>query len=171
MSLAQALSCYEAGDRAGAERAFRAAIAINPTMSQAYVGLADLADDGAMDALAHRRTVLALKPDLAAVRPSLLMCMQYAPGIARAEIAAEHKKFGEIHPSPPKPAYATSHDFNPHRKLRVGVVSGDFHFHAMAFIALPLFKVRSKNDIELICYSTGAKTDHHALSFRATADL
>ena len=93
------------------------------------------------------------------------------PGISRAEIAAEHKKFGEVHASPPKPAYAPSHDFNPDRKLRVGVVSGDFRFHAMAFFALPVFKARPKDQIELICYATGAKTDHHTLLFRESADL
>ena len=161
----------EGGRTEAAERYFRAAIAINPNMSQAYVGLADLADDGTMDAVTHRRAVLALKPDLAAVRSSLLMCMQYAPGISRAEIAAEHKNFGDIHTSPSKPAYGSGHDFSPERKLKVGVVSGDFRFHAMAFFALPLFKARPKNDIELICYSTGAKTDYHTLNFRAAADL
>lgn len=161
----------EGGQRAGAERAFQAAIAINPEMAQAYVGLADLTDAGSMDAVAHRRAVLALKPDLAAVRSSLLMCMQYVPSLSRAEIAAEHKKFGEVHDSPATPAYAPSHDFNPDRKLRVGVVSGDFRFHAMAFFALPVFKARPKDQIELICYATGAKADHHTLLFRESADL
>lgn len=160
----------EGGRTEDAERCFRAAIALDPNLSQAYVGLADLADDGTLDALAHRHAVLALKPDLAAVRSSLLMCMQYAPEISRAEIAAEHRKFGELHESPP-PAFAPDHDFSPERKLKVGVVSGDFRFHAMAFFALPLFNARPKSDIELICYSTGAKTDHHTLKFRAAADL
>lgn len=161
----------EGGQRAAAETAFKAAIAINPEQAQAYVGLADLADDGSMDAVTHRRAVLALKPDLAAVRSSLLMCMQYAPGIARADIAAEHKTFGDLHASAATPAYAPTHDFNPDRKLRVGVVSGDFRFHAMAFFALPVFQARPKDQIELICYATGVKADHQTLAFRESADL
>lgn len=161
----------ERGLSGEAERAFHAAIALNPGLAAAYVGLAELADDGTMDAVAHRRAVLAMKPDLAAVRSSLLMCMQYAPGLARAEIAAEHKKFGEIHSVSTPPMYARDHDFSPDRKLRVGVVSGDFRFHAMTFFALPVFKARPKDEIELICYSTTAKTDFHTNAFRAAADL
>lgn len=160
----------EAGRADEAEQAFREAIALNPILAPAYVGLADLADDGAMDAVAHRRAVLALKPDLAPVRSSLLMCMQYAPDLARDQIAEEHRAFGRIHDRAPPFAWRPDHDFTPNRKLRIGVVSGDFRFHAMAFFALPAFKARP-SDMELVCYSTTAKPDRHTTSFRETADL
>jgi len=160
----------EAGRKADAEKAFRKALALDPERTPAYVGLADLADDGTMDAVTHRRAVLALKPDLAAVRSSLLMCMQYAPDLSRAEIAAEHRAYGEMHAGKEPAAFAADHDFTAERSLRVGVVSGDFRFHAMAFFALPVFRARGK-DIELVCYSTTDKTDHFTNDFRATADL
>ncbi len=160
----------EGGEHVKAERSFRAAIALNPNLAPAYVGLADLADDGGMDAVAHRRAILALNPSLAAVRSSLLMCMQYAPHLTRAEIAAEHRAFGEIHGRATPPLFSAAHDFSPDRKLRVGVVSGDFRSHAMAYFALPVFKARPREAFELICYSTTAKTDRHTIAFRSTAD-
>ncbi|MEQ9449318.1 MAG: tetratricopeptide repeat protein, partial [Rhodospirillaceae bacterium] len=89
-----------------AEKCFRKAIYINPELSPAYVGLADLVDDGGMDAIAHRRAVLEMKPELAAIRSSLLMCMHYAPETVRESLFAEHKTFGEMHNSASAPAFS-----------------------------------------------------------------
>ncbi|MDX2221225.1 MAG: tetratricopeptide repeat protein [Rhodospirillaceae bacterium] len=165
----------EQHDTTGAEQLFRQAIARDPTLSQAYVGLADLVDDGSLDAVAHRRAVLALRPDLPAIWSSLLMCLHYADKPTRAEIAAEHRAFGRqfgrtfdaAHP----PAYAARPvDFTAGRKLRLGVMSGDFRFHAMLFFALPVFEARDKSQWDLTCYSTTARPDDHTRTWRADAD-
>ncbi|MBL8642933.1 MAG: tetratricopeptide repeat protein [Rhodospirillaceae bacterium] len=156
--------------KADAEAEFRKAIALNPNLSQAYVGLADLVDTGDMNAVAHRRAVLAMKPDLAPIRSSLLMCLQYDPGISRAEIAAEHKTFGAMFNGKTAPAFSQTHDFAPGRQLKVGVVSGDLRFHAMLFFALPVFEARDKAAFHLTCYSTTAHPDEHTSQFRAAAD-
>ena len=159
----------ELGAKADAEAAFRTAISLNPNLASAYVGLADLADDGTMDAVAHRRAVLALKPDLAAIRSSLLMCLHYTPEPTRAELFEEHRAFGAIH-GRSKNAFNPDHDLSPDKKLRIGVVSGDFRFHAMLFFALPVFEARDRNTFTLHCYATNAKTDEHTLAFRKAAD-
>jgi protein O-GlcNAc transferase len=159
------------GRKLDAEALFHRAIALNPEMSQAYVGLADLVDDGSGDAVAHRRAVLALKPDLAAVRSSLLMCLQYDPAVTRAEIAAEHRQFGQLHNRATQSAYAArSVAFDPGRKLNIGVVSGDFRFHAMLFFALPVFAARPRDHVTLTCYSTTIRTDQHTADFRSASD-
>lgn len=161
----------EMGRKGDAEAMFRQAIALDPTVSQAYVGLADLVDDGGSDAITHRRAVLAMRPDLAPIRSSLLMCLHYAEDPSRAEIAAEHRKFGGLFDSKDPPAWRKrTVDFAPARKLKLGVVSGDFRFHAMLFFALPVFEARDKANWELTCYSTTAKTDAHTRTFRAIAD-
>ncbi len=160
----------EGGLKKDAEACFRKALNINPDLAPAYVGLADLVDDGSLDAVSHRRTILAMKPDLAAIRSSLLMCMHYAPDATREELFKEHKLFGSMHGGQFLPAFKSDHDFSPNRKLRIGVVSGDFRFHAMLFFALPVFEARDPDSWELYCYSTTAKPDGYSKAFRTTAD-
>jgi len=159
----------ELGAKKDAEASFRKAIALNPNLAPAYVGLADLVDDGTLDAASHRRTVLALKPDLAAIRSSLLMCLHYAPESTRAELFEEHRTFGVLH-GQKKTAFKPDHDVSPEKKLRIGVVSGDFRFHAMYFFALPVFEARDRNAFELYCYATNVKVDEHTAEFRTAAD-
>lgn len=160
----------EGGLKDKAEAAFRQAIAINPNLAPAYVGLADLVDDGSMDAVAHRRAVLALKPDLAAIRSSLLMCMHYAPYVTRQDLFLAHREFGLLHKNPAAPVFNPKHDLSPSKRLKIGFVSGDFRFHAMLFFALPLIEARDKSAFEVFCYSTTAKIDPYTPDFRAAAD-
>ncbi len=160
----------EAGFKEKAEANFRRAIALNPNLAPAYVGLADLVDDGTMDAVAHRRAVLALKPDLAAIRSSLLMCLHYVPDISREEMFKLHKEFGALHKDTNAPAFNPKHDFAPERKLKIGFVSGDLRFHAMLFFVLPVLEARDKSQFEIFCYSTTAKIDPYTQDFRTASD-
>lgn len=158
---------FKVGRKDDANAQFRNAIALNPNLAQAYVGLADLVDSGDMNAVEHRRAVLALKPDLAAIRSSLLMCLQYDATASRQQIADEHRVFGQMFDRALKPK---THDFNPARPLKLGVVSGDFRFHAMLFFALPVLAARDRAAWHLTCYSTTAHPDEHTAKFRSTAD-
>ena len=160
----------EGGLKSDAEKCFRKALAINPNFAPAYVGLADLVDDGNLDAVAHRRAVLALKPELPAIRSSLLMCMHYAPEATREELFSEHKTFGVMHAGHVPPVAQMDRDFSPDRKLRIGFVSGDFRFHAMLFFVPPVLEARDRASWEVYCYSTTTKTDGDTKIFRAAAD-
>lgn len=98
------------------------------------------------------------------------MCMHYAPDATREELFAEHKSFGDMHESDLAPLYKKGHDFSTARKIRIGIVSGDFRFHAMLFFLLPILEARDKESWEIFCYSTTARPDGHTKSFRAAAD-
>jgi predicted O-linked N-acetylglucosamine transferase (SPINDLY family) len=95
--------------------------------------------------------------------------MQYAP-IGRQELFDEHRAFGAVHGQAAQPAYAAAHAFNPDKRLKLGIVSGDFRFHAMLFFALPLFEARDAGEVELICYSNTARPDRYTQDFREVAD-
>lgn len=159
----------EGGKKDEARDAFRKAIALNADLVPAYVGLAVLVDDGGLDAVAHRRAVLALNPKLAAVRSSLLMCTHYTD-VSREELFTEHRAFGLVHDRKTGPAFAATHDRAPGKRLRVGFVSGDFRFHAMLFFALPALQARPHDAFEVLCYSNTARTDDHTQDFRAASD-
>lgn len=158
------------GFKEDAEPCFGQAIKLNPDLAQAYVGLADLADDGSLDAVAHRRQVLAMRPDLAAIHSSLLMCLHYTADATPDDLAREHHLFGDQHRPSQQKVFSSEHDFSPDRPLRVGVVSGDLRFHAMRFFALPVFAARDRNTWSLTCYSSAANPDMHTKAFHQAAD-
>ncbi len=164
----------EQNKKSDAEQCFQQAISIDPSKAPAYVGLADLADDGSLDAVAHRRRVLAMRPDLAAIRSSLLMCMHYTAEATCEELFEEHLAFGTQLKSTEPPSFASSfdpsHDFTTDRPLRLGVISGDFRFHAMRFFACPVLAARSLEDWTLICYSTTTRPDGYTADFHQTTD-
>jgi len=160
----------EGGVKDKAEACFRQAIVLNPNLAPAYVGLADLVDDGSMDAVTHRQAVLALRPDLPAIRSSLLMCMQYVSGISRQDLFTAHRAYGALHKQAAAPLYNPKHKFVPKKRLRLGFISGDFRFHAMLFFALPVLKARDKSAWDIFCYSTTAKIDPYTPDFRVAAD-
>ncbi len=155
------------GRKPEAESQFRHAIELNRDLTPAYVGLADLVDDGSGNAVAHRRAVLAIKPDLAIIRSSLLMCMHYTAEATRAELFAEHVAYGRMFSKPAAPVLRRAGTTPP---LRLGVISGDFRFHAMLFFALPVFAARDTEVWHLTCYSTTERPDAHTLTFRQVAD-
>lgn len=160
----------EQDKKSEAEECFRHAITLDKNLAQAYVGLADLADDGGLDAIAHRRSILAMAPDLAAIHSSLLMCLHYTADVSLDDLTEEHHRFGERHNRTDAPYYMEKHDFDPDRPLRIGVVSGDFRFHAMRFFALPALAARDRSDWTLICYSSTVHPDAHTKAFRDAAD-
>ena len=158
------------GKKAEAEAAFKHAIGLDKDLSQAYVGLADLADQGSLDAVSHRRQVLDMRPDLAAIRSSLLMSLHYSAKSTPEDLTKEHITFGERHNNPQAQFAREGYDVTPTRRLKLGVVSGDFRFHAMLFFALPVLAARDHQDWTLYCYSNTALPDRHTQSFRQTAD-
>jgi predicted O-linked N-acetylglucosamine transferase (SPINDLY family) len=163
---------HRAADNIGqAIQAWNYAAQADPRMAEAHFALASLLAYGGdpEGALASFRRALDLAPDSAQVHDNLLLAMQHSGAVTREDLAAEHRRWAERHapPAPPRPAFR---DPDPERKLRVGFVSGDFRFHALAHFFLEPLRRRDRSRWEAFLYSTVATPDAATGSFRAEAD-
>ncbi|MGJ4903302.1 tetratricopeptide repeat protein [Bradyrhizobium sp. HKCCYLS2058] len=73
-------------------------------------------------------------------------------------------KIAEMHP----PVH--TNDLDPHRRIVVGYVSGDFKEHSAARTIRPVLQNHDKSQVEVICYSNSPVQDEITATFRAVAD-
>src|SRR5262249_61817387 len=94
------------------------------------------------------------------VRASELFALNYSDALPPEELFARHKAFGEamerVH-APIVARFGNARD--PDRKLRVGYVSGDFNFHAVALFLLPLLERLDRSAVDPYCYSLAQTSD------------
>lgn len=159
--LSEAISCF---DRA---------LVLRPDYPEAVNnrGIA-LAEAGRLsEALAAHRRALELKPEWPDARSSLLLNLHYFAGIDPREIAAEHRRWGDIHARPLK-ARIESHanDPTPERRLRIGYVSPDFRNHPVAFFIEALLARHDRLQVEVFCYANMARDDVVTARLRQHAD-
>ncbi|WP_315786145.1 MULTISPECIES: tetratricopeptide repeat protein [unclassified Bradyrhizobium] len=73
-------------------------------------------------------------------------------------------RIAEMHP----PCH--TNDLDPHRRIIVGYVSGDFKEHSAARTIRPVLQNHDKSRVEVICYSNSPVQDEITETFRAVAD-
>jgi predicted O-linked N-acetylglucosamine transferase (SPINDLY family) len=144
-----------------AEAALRRAAAVEPDLSEAYRILARIlvnqlrVDEGLKVYDAGR----AHDPE-GYVRASELFVLNYSDTVTPEALFDRHKAFGEAMEkvySPIVARFGNSRD--PERRLRVGYVSGDLSFHAVALFLIPLLERHDRSVIETFCYSLNEATD------------
>jgi predicted O-linked N-acetylglucosamine transferase (SPINDLY family) len=144
-----------------AEAALRRAVALDPEASEAYRILARIlvnqlrVDEGLKVYDAGR----AHDPE-GYVRASELFVLNYSDTVTPEALFDRHKAFGEAMEkvySPIVARFGNSRD--PERRLRVGYVSGDLSFHAVALFLIPLLERHDRSVIETFCYSLNEATD------------
>jgi protein O-GlcNAc transferase len=146
----EAVSCY------------RQALALKPDYADAYynLGVALNALGKRTEAIDCYERALALDPDHPSAHSNLVMAMLYEPGYSASELLAAHVRFGnrvEAQLKPSWPAHPNSRD--PHRRLKVGYVSGDFRQHAVAYFFEPLLAGHDKAEVEVFCYFNDTRHD------------
>ena len=131
----------ELGRLADALANAEAAVRLDPDYLDAWHSLALVLDrrGRSAEALAAYRRLLKRDPDNADVRTNMLFCMSHMESVTPGELFEEHRRYGQQLESRVTPARSWDNPPEPERRLRIGIVSGDFRRHAVASFVEPLF--------------------------------
>ncbi|MBY6239911.1 tetratricopeptide repeat protein [Methylosinus sp. Sm6] len=145
------------------------AIALDPRQSEHYVakGFGLLGQGRIDDAVASYRHACELAPDSANAAGTLLFALQHYPSVTKRDLLEAHEKWAALYrPSAPRDPLAFDNDPDPSRRPRIGLVSGDLHRHAAAFLTLRAFEQLAAFGYELYCYKTDARREDDDFSER-----
>ncbi len=155
-----------------AEECFRRILARNPAHAAAHKNLASvLGSQGRHDEAAEQYAhVLRLQPDSAETRSAAAALEQYRDGVTAAHLAAIHRDWARLHADPLRrdwKPFANSRD--PNRPLRLGLVSGDFRRHPVAFLLLRTLANMDRAQWAIHCYHMRPGADEFTHRFQALA--
>ena len=156
-------------DLDGAIAAFREAVRLRPDFADAYNNLgATLLECGLHDeAITSLRLALQITPGDAGTHSGLIMALGHHPAENSREILAECRRWDLQHAKPHKHKIPNHrNDRSPTRRLRIGYVSPDFHYHVVGSNILPLLLEYDREAFEIFCYSDAPCPD----SFRPLAN-
>jgi len=149
------------------------AVAIEPNSTKALtqIGQCHALLGDAEAAVAFFDRALAINPADEVALASRIFSLDFCEvGYAQHQAARSEwwrqigSKIAEMHP----PQHA--HDRDPHRRLVVGYVSGDFREHSAAATFRPVLQNHEKSRFEVICYSNSQIQDEVTASLRQVAD-
>ena len=164
--------CYRRDYRQAGQH-YRAAIAIAPDFAVARSGLGDvLSTLGRTEAAVQSyQAALKLKPGDPASLSALLFLRNYASDAAPAEMTATARAYGnEICRGIPDPEpHANVPD--PGRRLRIGLVSGDFRSHAVSKFLRGVLPALGSEGLEVVAYAASALRDRTTEALSAMVGL
>ncbi|WP_298271009.1 tetratricopeptide repeat protein [Geobacter sp.] len=152
--------------------AFEKALELKPDYHEAAVNLCGIYRELGRhrEAAELPRKTLALNPADAAAHSDYLLALNYLSECSPEEIAAEHRRFGELHRAPARPAGSFPNIRDPERRLRIGYVSPDLRRHPVAFFLEPVLARHDRDRFEIACYSTRPGGDGFTERLRGLAD-
>lgn len=111
------------------------------------------------EAIANYRRALELRPDDLETRAGLVFLLNYLEGVTPAEVLAEARIYGEALERVAVPGGPHANPPDPHRRLKVGLVSGDFGSHSVGFFLDNVLANLEPSQVELYAYETSPRTD------------
>jgi predicted O-linked N-acetylglucosamine transferase (SPINDLY family) len=154
-----------------AEAPARRAVALAPTMSEAWFALGTVLAAQARhgEAIQCFRRTIEIKPDHDGAWSFLMFCLNYVDDIAPEAVFEEHLRCARMIDPPdpvPRPPSRSRHG----RRLRIGYLSADLVRHPVAqFIEAPL-QHHERTRFETFCYFVGAREDAVTQRLKALAD-
>jgi protein O-GlcNAc transferase len=140
---------------------YQKAIKIKPDYAEAHTNLGNALQDQwkLEEAISSHKKAIAIKPDYAVAHSNLILCMQYGK-FSQHTLYEEsllwdqiHSKHNKTHNTP----YINSPD--PHRLLRIGIVSADLRRHSIAYFFEPFISHHDKSHFVFVCYSNSISDD------------
>jgi protein O-GlcNAc transferase len=148
----------------------REAIRLQPNLTGAYVNLGlNLQSLGQLpEAIDAYDRALELEPTNLDARSNQLMAKLYCEQVSAEEYLADARTFGAVFSTIPRRRPSTQ-DLDPHRKLRIGFVSGDLRNHAVnRFLGFLTFMDRARYDLR--AYMTYPREDAVSEGLRGMFD-
>ncbi|BDG72963.1 tetratricopeptide repeat protein [Roseomonas fluvialis] len=131
-------------------------------------GLALLQSGRAAEAVAVQRAAITQDPACRPAWHNLLLALNYLPGVSAAEVAADHRAYGEAFPPLPPRPFANPRD--PRKRLRIGILSGDLRAHPVGFFLEAAIAAHDRRDFELLAYANQAGGDATTARLRGLFD-
>lgn len=152
--------------------AYSDVLARRPDHAFAYNNIGKLKRDmGMMDeAIAAFRRAIELAPSNPQISSNLLLTLLYDPRQRPDDLAAEHRAYGQHFGGSSARYTDWPNVMDPGKPLRIGIVSAEFHRHALHGWLLAGLGGLDRRRLTLFCYSTCALEDDVTGLFKKLAD-
>ncbi len=154
-----------------AAAAYRAALALAPDYPQMHynLGSALMAQRDLPGALACFDKALALDPGYAEALGNRLLCLTYSHDVSPQALLDAHREWDRRYGARAAPQ-PHANDRDPERRLRIGLVSGDFQTHPIGYFLTKALEQRDRAAVEVFCYSNDLFTDAVTARLQALSD-
>ena len=153
---------------------FRTALEHDPDYAEAHVNLGSLLQlqgQGEQGMRHIRQALQARKGHYALAHSNLLFSLSHSDTADAGTLFAEHCRFGELLDASAGTSLPFSNTPQPERRLRIGMVSGDFNNHAIASFLAPVLALLARNpNLVLYAYYNKTSEEEHTQILRGYMD-
>ena len=157
-----------------AEDLYRHALLLTPDSANLWNNLGGVLKDlGRVDeGIACLQRAHELEPDNARLHSNLVFTLHFSPRQDASALLAAARDWARLHANRLGPTNLFhAHDRSPHRRLRIGYVSGHFRNHCQALYLTPLLSSHDRIGHEIFAYSDTRNSDGITERLRASVDV